>query len=186
MGVDTRSGFGIIPAAVTHTPIVPPEASRRATAVLIGMLLLAALEATLVACGGGGKPVDLVPVRDALPVFPGASLASTGTAPPGLLNGKPAQFTVDQQYFIAGFEITREDVLAFYRQELPKQGWKETDPKTASKNAYMDGYCSASPWISCVSFVTDAVGLIISAPMPLGLNPITATGSSFHIHLEAR
>lgn len=148
-------------------------------------VLLAPLLALLVACGNGGPPVDLTSVRDSLPHPAGAYAVATGAPPPGANVDDLDPYKADQLYFLPGTELTREEVIDFFRRELPKLGWELEEPPGAASGEFFQAYCNA-PWISCADFVKGDARVIIAALTPFGFNPVAPAGNTYHVHLEER
>ncbi len=94
----------------------------------------------------GGAPADLVAVRDALPLYPGATIAHPGAETESALwSGYVVQADVDT-------------VVEFYRQELPAQGWQAEEPPVVIFSA--DENFSAQ-YESVVSFIKEDIRVAI-------------------------
>jgi hypothetical protein len=148
---------------------------------LVFALSLAVLAA---ACGGSSEPKNLTNIYDTMKFFPGSTIDGGPAAPAGLAKGNIGTFKNDRRMFIETATITKDQVLDYYSQELPKLGWKKEDP-AKPKAQDMKNYCSAR-FVTCLSFLKDNVRMIVSAPIQLQLNTLSAQGVSYHFHLEGR
>ena len=147
----------------------------------LGLIAAAALAGVLVACGGGASPPDLTPVRDALPLYPGASVIQENAAPTGIEGASLKQFVYDRLYLARGL-VTQEDIANGMKAELEKAGWQQEEP-TRSKSKDMRTYCELV-WVQCESFVKEGVRVVVSVPLPLNFNPAAPQGANYHTHLE--
>lgn len=168
--------------------------------LLLALPVLVLLAGFAVSCGGEDEePADLRPILDTLPVFPGSAIdgPNDGANGPALLvEGEIESFRNSRRMFIASATTTKEQVLDFYRAEIPKLGWEAEDPPDPNTDE-MVAYCAPAPpitvegtpveqadLITCMSYTKDDVRLIVSAPIQLQLNPISTQGVSFHLFLE--
>jgi hypothetical protein len=148
-------------------------------------MLLIALCGLLVAVAcSDSEPLDLTPVRDSLPVIPGSVINLEGGPPAGLVKGDLEVFKYDRRYFAGGHQVTREQLLDFYKEEMPKQGWELEEPTTSRYEEFRN-YCNAQ-FISCLGYVKEGARVIVSAPIQLSLNPIAPEGANYHLHVEER
>ena len=149
------------------------------------LLLLGAAAVLAVACGGSSKPLDPTSIYNTITFFPGSTIDRGPVAPAALAKFDIKTFKNDRRMFLASASVTKDDVLNYYSQELPKLGWEKEDPaKPKAKD--MQNYCSAAPAITCLSFTKEGVRMIVSAPIQLQLNPSATQGVSYHFHLEKR
>ena len=154
--------------------------------LVVPVVLLALLAG---ACAGeSSKPTqEVLDARDTAPMFPNAELARSGLPPPGL--GAAAEdrdfYSADQTYFVDA-QDAQEQILQFFRTEMPKQGWTLEDPAVPSRNEHMADYCTNPRFIMCLSFVKAGVRAIISAPVSFSLSSSGPQGSNYSVHLEAK
>ncbi len=151
--------------------------------------MLLALMAALVfvtGCGGGDdEPENLRDIYETLAFYPGSTIDGPNdgaVGPATLVRGDIETFKNDRRMFLASSSVTKDDVLEFYAEEIPKLGWEKEDPPDPQAED-MQNYCSAS-FVTCHSYIKDDVRMIISAPIQLQLNPISTQGVSYHFHLE--
>ncbi len=150
--------------------------------VVLSLLVGATIAA---ACGGSSKPLDPTSIYNTITFFPGSTIDGGPVAPAVLSKFNMNTFKNDRRMFLASASVTKDEVLNYYAQELPKLGWeKEDPPKPKAKD--MQNYCSAVGAITCLSFTKEDVRMIVSAPIQLQLNPIATQGVSYHFHLEKR
>jgi hypothetical protein len=150
------------------------------------LLLSAVLVVLAAACGSSssGPPADLVAARDTILVYPLAEPRGTGHAPPGFYEiSHPEDFAADATYFVPTADI-RDTILAWFKENLPAQGWTVEDPTVPSKDEQMASYCSSPAYASCASFVRGDVRAIIGAPLTLSFNAVERLGTPYHVHLE--
>lgn len=140
-----------------------------------------ALGGVLVACGGGGSPPDLTPVRDALPLYPGASVVQQNAPPRPITSTNPKQFLYDRLYLVGGL-ATQEDITNGMKTALGQAGWQQEEP-TKSQSKEIRRYCELV-WVQCESFLKEGVRVVVSVPLPLSLNPAAPQGANYHTHLE--
>jgi len=155
--------------------------------LVISLGLTVALVAGLgVACGGGGSstPPDLTKTYDTISFYPGSSVDGGPVAPAGIIRYQVKDFVNDRRMAVLSPNITREQVLDYFSQDLPKRGWTKEDPPKP-RTQVMKDYCK-NPIYTCLSFTKDDIRLIVSAPIQLGLNPEQTQGISYHIHLEKK
>ncbi len=161
------------------------QMKRTLTVIILATALAAA--ALAVACGGASKPIDSAAIYDTIPFYPGSTTDGPNNgavAPATLARGNIETFKHDRRMFVTSATITKDDVLNYFAEEIPKLGWeKEDPPKPKAKD--MQNYCSAS-FVTCLSFTKDGVRMIVSAPIQLQLNTLSTQGVSHHIHLENR
>lgn len=154
---------------------------------VLALVLVLSSAVLSAACGGNSEPKNLQAIYDTITFFPGATIDGPNNgavAPGGLTQGDINTFKDDRRMFIASTTTTREQVLDYYKTEIPKLGWNVEDPpKPKAKD--MKNYCSVD-FVTCLSFVKDDVRMIVSAPIQLQLNPIATAGVSYHFHLEGR
>jgi hypothetical protein len=155
---------------------------RSLTVLALALALSAAVLAA--ACGGSSEPKNLTKIYDTVRFFPGSTIDGFAVPPAALARGNIATFKNDRRMFVASSTVTKDQVLDYYSQELPKLGWKKEDP-AKPKAQDMKNYCSAG-FVTCLSFLKDNVRMIVSAPIQLQLNPQSAQGVSYHFHLEGR
>jgi hypothetical protein len=136
-------------------------------------------------------------VHDSIPFYPGAILDGAPALPPGLGRAEDADdFQYDRRYFSEGGSASQQSVLNYFAEELPNEGWEVEDP-VESDVAEIDALCpdmsiadatAGTPigLIHCAGYTKDDVRMVLIVAFPLGLNPSSPQGISYHVHLEAK
>ncbi len=160
--------------------------SKRLAPAALAVALLVGAAAVHAACGGGSDtPQDLTSIYETITFFPGSTIDGGPVAPAALSQGDIATFKNDRRMFLASSTATKDEILNYYAEQLPKLGWeKEDPPKPKAKD--MQNYCSSQGLITCLGYTKDNVRMIVSAPIQLQLNTLATQGVSYHFHLEKR
>ena len=151
----------------------------------LGFALLLAFGTLLSSCADDGQAeVDLSPVTRSILLYPGARIHTVGAPPAGLKAGTRGDYKNDTLYSLFGGDpIPPEEMIAFFRQYLPEQGWQEESPMGKPTVEQFEEYCQFT-FIRCASFTRGPIRLIVSSPIRFQLNPVSNNINNYHIHLE--
>lgn len=153
--------------------------------IVAAFVLTLSIGGWLSGCGGSDEPrVDLTPVADSIPTYPGARLHSEAVPPAGMHAGKRSDYTYDRLFSVYGADnIPQETMLDFFRGRLPEQGWVIEDPMGTPSKKQFESYCQGQI-TKCASFTKGNIRAIISSPIRLSFNPTSTNLNNYHVHLE--
>ena len=147
---------------------------RIATYAWLAILLIA-----VVSCGGGGGSTapPFMAERDALPVFPGASVVRDGAS----LAGDTSSTYASDRLYRTATEAAPGEIVEWMTTSLKEQGWAAA-PVSVSTPAEGSVACQP-PVLACASFTKAGVRLTVTAAAVIGFGG-QAPPSLYHVHFE--